>query len=158
MDRPAQRLYRRLQLTLLAFFLLAVLFLVVVYVAAPSIYTNTLSLMPSPTGRYPAATTLLLAGVGVFLSIVMIGVLRRWRWVFWLVLVATGSMILDLPVTLLQMTGILPALFPLWYSLCRMGASMIAVGIFVWMLQIYRRHGVWAMGRQAKAKPPAVTR
>src|SRR6266568_1531494 len=151
MDRPAQRLYRRLQLTLLAFFLLAVLFLVV-YVAAPSIYTNTLLLMPSLTGRYPAAATLLLIGIGGFLAIVMVGVLRRWRWVFWLVLVAFAGMILDLPVTLLQLTGILPALFPVWYSLCRMGTSLIAVGIFVWMLQIYRHHGVWAMGRPAKAK------
>ncbi len=53
MDMPAQRLSRRLQRTLLAFFLLAVLFLVVVYVAAPSIYTNTLSLIPSPTGHSP---------------------------------------------------------------------------------------------------------
>jgi hypothetical protein len=149
MDMPEQRLYRRLQRTLLAFFLLAVLFLVVVYVAAPSIYTNMLLLMPSPTGRSPAATTLLLVGVGVFLAIVMIGVLRRWRWVFWLVLVAFDGMILDLPATLLQLTGILPNLFPLWYSLCRMGASLIAVGIAVWMLQIYRHHGVWAMGRKA---------
>ncbi len=155
MDTLELRLCRRLQRTLLAFFLLAVLFLVVVYVAAPSIYTNTLSLMPSPTGRYPAATTLLLAGVGVFLSIVMIGVLRRWRWVFWLVLVATGSMILDLPVTLLQLTGILPALFPVWYSLCRMGASLIAVGIFVWMLQLYQRYGVWARGRKAPSSAHA---
>src|SRR6266446_10950709 len=79
MDMPAQRLSRRLQRTLLAFFLLAALLLVVVYVAAPSIYTNTLSLMPSPTGRSPAAATLLLVGVGVFLAIMMIGVLRRWR-------------------------------------------------------------------------------
>ena len=130
------------------FFLLAALLLVVVYVAAPSIYTNTLSLMPSPTGRSPAAATLLLVGVGVFLAIVMIGVLRRWRWVFWLVLVAFGGMILDLPVTLLQLTGILPALFPVWYSLCRIGASLIAVGIAVWMLQLYQRHGVWAMGKK----------
>lgn len=97
MNRPAQRLTRRLQWTLLAFFLLA----------APSIYTNTLLLMLSLTGRSPAAATLL------------------------------------------QLMGILPALFPLWYSLCRMGASLIAVGIAVWMLQIYRRHGVWAMGRKA---------
>ncbi len=151
MDRPAQRLYRRLQLTLLAFFLLAVLFLVV-YVAAPSIYTNTLLLMPSLTGRYPAAATLLLIGIGGFLAIVMVGVLRRWRWVFWLVLVAFAGMILDLPATILQLAGILPSLFPVWYSLCRMGTSLIAVGIFVWMLQIYRHHGVWAMGRPAKAK------
>jgi hypothetical protein len=148
MDMPAQRLSRRLQRTLLAFFLLAALLLVVVYVAAPFIYTNTLSLMPSTTGRSPAAATLLLVGVGVFLAIVMIGVLRRWRWVFWLVLVAFGGMILDIPVTLLQLTGILPALFPLWYSLCRMGASLIAVGIAVWMLQLYQRHGVWAMGKK----------
>jgi hypothetical protein len=149
MDRPAQRLYRRLQLTLLAFFLLAVLFLVVVYVAAPSIYTNTLLLMPSLTGRYPAAATLLLIGIGGFLAIVMVGVLRRWRWVFWLVLVAFAGMILDIPATILQLAGILPSLFPVWYSLCRMGTSLIAVGIAVWMLQLYRRYGVWAMGRKA---------
>ena len=151
MDMPEPRLSRRLQWTLLAFFLLAVLFLVV-YVAAPSIYTNTLLLMPSLTGRYPAAATLLLIGIGGFLAIVMVGVLRRWRWVFWLVLVAFAGMILDLPATILQLAGILPSLFPVWYSLCRMGTSLIAVGIFVWMLQIYRHHGVWAMGRPAKAK------
>jgi hypothetical protein len=69
--------------------------------------------------------------------------------VFWLVLVAFGGMILDLPVTLLQLTGTLPALFPVWYSLCRMGASLIAVGIAVWMFQLYQRYGVWARGRKA---------
>ncbi len=99
MDMPEQGLSRRLQRTLLAFFLLAALFLVRVYVAAPSIYTNTLLLTPSPTEHYLAAATLLLVGVGVFLAIVMIGVLRRWRWVF------------------------CPGLFPVWYSLCRMTAS-----------------------------------
>ena len=130
MDMPEQRLSRRLQRTLLAFFLLAVLFLVVVYVAAPSIYTNTLLLEPAPTGRYPAAATL--------------------------VLVAFGGMILDIPATILQWTGILPSLFPVWYSLCRMGASLVAVGIAVWMLLIYRHHRVWARGRQAKT--PAITR
>ena len=152
MDTLELRLCRRLQWTLLAFFCLSALVLVVVYVAAPSIYTSTLLLRLSPAERYPAAATLLLASVGGFLAIVMMGVLRRWRWVFWLVLVAAGSMILDIPVTLLQVTGIMPGLFPFWYSLCRMGASLIAVGIFVWMFQLYRRHGVWAMGRQAKAK------
>ena len=155
MNMPAQRLTRRLQWTLLAFFLLAVLFLVGVYVAAPSISMSTLLFLPSLTGRSSAVATLLLVGVGVFLAFVMIGVLRRWRWVFWLVLVATGSMILDLPVTLLQLTGILPALFPVWYSLCRMGASLIAVGIFVWMLQLYQRYGVSARGRKAPSSSHA---
>jgi hypothetical protein len=158
MDTLEQRLLRRLQWTLFAFCFLAAPLLVVVYVVAPSIYTSMLFLRPSSAERYPAAATLLLVGVGGFLAIVMIGVLRRWRWVFWLVLVATGSMILDIPATILQVMGILPSLFPLWYSLCRMGASLMAVGIFVWMLQTYRRHVVWATGRRAKAKTPAVTR
>ncbi len=107
MNRSAQRLTHRLQWALLAFFCLSALFLLVVYVAAPSIYSNMLLLMSSLTGRFPAAATLL------------------------------------------QLTGILPALFPLWYSLCRMGTSLIAVGIAVWMIQNYRRHGVWAMDRKA---------
>jgi hypothetical protein len=149
MDTPEQRLARHLQGTFLAFFLLAVLFLVVASVAAPSIYTNMLLLTFSLAEHYPEAATLLLVGVGGGLALVMVGVLRRWRWVFWLVLAAFGGMILDIPATILQLTGILPALFPLWYSLCRMGASMIVVGIAVWMLHIYRYHGVWAMGRKA---------
>jgi hypothetical protein len=149
MDMPTQRLSHRLQLTLLAFFLLAALFLIVVSIAASSIYTNTLLLLPAPTGRSPAATTLLLVGVGLFLALMMIGVLHRWHWVFWLVLVAFGGMILDLPATLLQLTGGLPNLFPLWYSLCRMGASLSAVGICLWMFHIYRHLGAWALGRNA---------
>ncbi|HYL43261.1 MAG TPA: hypothetical protein VEU97_07750 [Ktedonobacteraceae bacterium] len=44
-------LVRRLERVLLAFFLLALLFLCVVYAAAPSLYTNTLVLKPSPTDR-----------------------------------------------------------------------------------------------------------
>lgn len=79
MDIPAQRLSRRLQRTLLAFFLLAALLLVVVSVAAPSLYTNTLSLIPSLTGRSPTASALLLVGVMVFITLLMIGVLGRWR-------------------------------------------------------------------------------
>src|SRR5712692_5493219 len=149
MDTPEQRLSRCLQRTLLAFFLLAVLFLLVVYVAAPSIYANTLLLAFSPAEHSPAAATLLLVGVGGGLALGMLGVLRRWRWVFWLVLVAFGAMILEVPATILQFAGVLPVLFPLWYSLCRMGISLIAVGIGMWMFHLYRRHGVWALGRKA---------
>jgi hypothetical protein len=70
---------RRLERILLTFFLLATLFLVVVYVAAPSVYTNTLLLHPSPTDRYPLPATLLLSGIVVWIVVVMVGVLRHWR-------------------------------------------------------------------------------
>jgi hypothetical protein len=85
----------------------------------------------------------------VFIALLMIGVLLRWRWLFWLVLVAFSAMILDVPATILQLAGVLPVLFPLWYSLCRIGISLIAVGIGIWMFHLYRHHGVWALGRSA---------
>jgi CPA1 family monovalent cation:H+ antiporter len=69
-----------------------------------------------------------------------------------LLLLAFGCMILEIPVTILQLTGVLPSIFPLWYSLCRMGVTLIAVVIAVWMGQIYRHHGVWAMGKKKKAR------
>jgi hypothetical protein len=129
--------------------LLAALFLVGVYVAAPSMYTQTLLLHPSPTDRYPFPVTLFLVVILVFIAVLMVGVVRHWRWVFWVLLVAFGGMILEIPATILQLTGVLPLLFPVWYSLCRMGVAMMAVAIAVWMGQIYRHHGVWAMGRKA---------
>lgn len=144
---PEPRVSRRLQWTLLAFVLLAVLILVVASLADPAIYTNTLLLTLPPAAHSPVAAVFLLAGIAGLLSLLVVGVLRRWRWVFWLVLVAFGAMLLELPATLLQWAGVLPDPFPLWYGLCRVGASLTAVGIAVWMLSIYRHHGVWALGR-----------
>ena len=143
---------RRLERTLLAFFLLTTLFAIVVYIVAPTIYSNILLLGTSPTDRHPFAITLFLFALVVFLVVLMVGVGQHWRWLFWLLLIAFGAMILDVPVTILQLAGALPALFPVWYNLCRMGASLFAVFIAVWMFLIYRRRGVWALGKQTK--PP----
>lgn len=145
-----------LEKVLIAFFVLAALSLVVVYVADPSIYTKTLLLEPTPTDRYPLPATLFLIGILVFISIVMLGVVRHWRWLFWLILVAFGFSILEIPATLFQLTGVVPGRFPLWYSLYRMGVAVIEVGIAVWMLRIYYHHGVWAMGRKKKGSHNSV--
>jgi hypothetical protein len=147
-----QLLVRRLERLLLAFFLLAALFLLVVYVAAPSIYAQTLLLQPSPTDRYPFPVTLFLVVILVFIAVLIVGVVRHWRWLFWLLLVAFGCMILEIPATILQLTGVLPSIFPVWYSFCRMGVAMIAVAIAAWMWQIYRHYGVWAMGKKKKTR------
>jgi hypothetical protein len=143
-----QVLIRRLERSLIAFFLLAALFLVVVYVVDPSIYTQTLLLQPSPTDRYPFPATLFMIGILVFIAVLIVGVVRHWRWLFWLLLVAFGFSVLEIPATILQLTGVVPNLFPAWYSLCRMGVAIIEVVIAVWMGQIYRHYGVWAMGKK----------
>ncbi len=149
---PEPRVSRRLQWTLLAFLLLTVLVLAAASLADPAIPTKTLTLTLSPLAGFPAAAGFLLAGIAGLLALLIGGILRRWRWVFWLVLVAFGAMVLDLPATLLQWTGALPDPFPFWYSLCRMGASLVAVGIAIWMLSIYRHHGVWALGRRTPSE------
>jgi uncharacterized membrane protein YidH (DUF202 family) len=142
-----------LERTLMAFLLLAMFFVAVVYVVAPSIYTNTLLFQASPTDRYPFSATLFLIGIVIGIAVVMVGVVRHWRWLFWLLLIAFGFSILEIPATILQLTGVLPGLIPVWYSLCRMGVALIQGAIAAWMVRIYRRRGVWAMGKKKPTRP-----
>jgi hypothetical protein len=148
-DRHQQMIGRRLERALMAFFLLALLFAIGVYVTAPSIYTSTL-LLPSPTDRYPLAATLFLIALAVFIAVLLLGIRYHWRWLFWFLFIAFGAMILDIPATILQLIGLVPNLFlfPVWYSLCRMGVSLLAVLIAAWMFSIYRHYGVWALGKK----------
>jgi hypothetical protein len=136
-----------LEMAVIAFFILAALSLLVVYLADPAIYTQSLSLASSPADRYPVPVTLFLVGILAVIALLILGVVRHWRWVFWLMLVAFASSILHIPVTLLQIAGMLPSADPFWYSLLQIGAAMVEIGIAVWMIHIYRYSGVWAMGR-----------
>jgi len=136
-----------LEMAVIAFFILAALSLLVVYLADPAIYAQSLSLASSPADRYPVPVTLFLVGILTVIALLILGVVRHWRWVFWLMLVAFASSILHIPVTLLQIAGMLPSADPFWYSLLQIGAAMVEIGIAVWMIHIYRHSGVWAMGR-----------
>lgn len=143
---------RRLERVLLVFFVLAVLFALGVSIADPSIYAKMLSLAPFPANRYPFPVMLFLVGLVVFLAIISVGVVRHWRWVFWLVLVAMGASVLQVPAAIFQFAGVLPDPYPAWYSLTRMGVAIVEVGIAVWMIRIYRHWGVWAMGKKKTSK------
>ena len=131
-----------------AFFILAALSLLVVYLADPSIYAQSLSLTSSPADRYPVPVTLFLVGILAMIALLILGVVRHWRWVFWLMLVAFAGSALQVPVTLLQMTGVLPTADPLWYGLFRMGVAVGEFALAVWMIHIYRHEGVWARGKK----------
>ena len=103
---------------------------------------------PAATERYPAPVTLALVGILLVIAVGMVGVVRHWRWLFWLLLLAFSASILDIPITILQLLGALPNVFPLWYSLLRMGVALPEIALAVWMLRIYRHQGVWAMGKK----------
>lgn len=142
---------RPLEKVLITFFVLVALSLVVVYSVDPSIYMEMLNLQPSLAGRYSLAVTLFIVAILCLIAFVITGVIRHWRWLFWLIFVAFGAAILDIPTTILQLAGVIPNTFPLWYSLLRVGVACIQIVIAVWMLRIYRRARVWAMGRKSKA-------
>ena len=145
---------QRLATVLIAFFVLAGLSVLVVYFADPTIYTKVLMLEATPSDRYPLPATLFLVALLIFITVLIIGVLLHWRWLFWLLLIAKSFSILEVPATILQLTGVIPDPYPVWYSLYRMGIALIQVGIAIWMIRVFYHYGVWGMGRKKHAALP----
>ena len=137
-----------LEMGMIAFFILAATSLLVVYLADPSIYAQSLSLTSSPAERYPVPVTLFLVGVLVLITLLIFGVVRKFRCLFWLILVAFTASVIQIPVEGLQLLGVFPNPYPVWYSLFRGGVGFIELGFAFWMIQTYRHQGVWAMGRE----------
>jgi hypothetical protein len=129
----------RTQALVLGFFVVAWGSLVVILVVAPEVYDQALRL-PDSSGVAEAA---FLAVLAALLGLLAVGVLRRWRWIFWLVLVAFLAGILRVPVAILQLTGVLGADAPTWYVAFQgvIGLAQVAIGLA--MLAGYRRSGVW---------------
>jgi hypothetical protein len=118
--------------------------LVVIRAAAPEVYDQALRLPPS----WPrwAETTFLLTLTG-FIVLLAVGVLRRWRWTFWLILVAFLAGALRVPVAILQLTGAMPANVPHWYAAFQGLIGLLQLAIGLAMLAAYRRCGVWGAVR-----------
>jgi hypothetical protein len=129
----------RTQALVLGFFVLAWTSLLVLLAAAPEVYDQALRL---PTGSRVVEVAFLAALTGL-LALLAIGVVRRWRWTFWLILVAFLFGVLRVPVAILQLTGALAAAGPAWYVVfqCLLGVVQVAIGLV--MVAGYRRAGVW---------------
>jgi hypothetical protein len=129
----------RTQVLVLGFFGVALASLLVILVAAPDVYDQALRL----PDRSRVAEVAFLAVLTGFLGLLTVGVLRRWRWIFWLILVAFLAGVLRVPVAILQLTGVLAADVPTWYVLFQgvIGLAQVAIGLA--MLVGYRRAGVW---------------
>jgi hypothetical protein len=129
----------RTQALVLGFFVLAMTSLLVILAAAPEVYDQALRL---PTGNRAVEVACLAALLG-FITLLGIGVLRRWRWAFWLILVAFLAGVLRVPVAILQLTEVLTADGPRWYVTFQglLGVLQLAIGLA--MVAGYRRAGVW---------------
>jgi len=123
----------------LGFFLLAWGVVVALFAAAPAVFAQALRLPPGAG----AAAVGFLAALSAFLVLLGVGVVRRWRWTFWLVLVAFLAGALRVPVAALELAGVLPAAAPGWYVALQgvLGVGQLAVGLV--LLAGYRRAGIW---------------
>ena len=143
------RAARALQIGLLAFCALAVATLLAIYVVAPAIYVQTLLGSARPADPHPAVATLFMVAIVALVAVLALGVVRRWRWLFWLVLAAFTLSGLQILAGALELAGIIPVSMPAWYVVLRMLVAVIQLMLGVWMIRLYLRCGVWAMGRLA---------
>ena len=84
----------RTQGLVLGFFVLAWVMLAVILVFSQGVREMTLRRMP---GSGTPATVAFLAALLAFLAVLGVGVVRRWRWLFWLLLLAFAVGLVRVP-------------------------------------------------------------
>lgn len=129
----------RTQTLVLAFFLVVVISVIAIRAAAPDVYDQAFRLPPGDR----RLETIFVAALVAFIVLLAIGVLRRWRWMFWLIMVAFLAGVLRVPVVILQLKGLLAADVPTWYLLFQGLVGLVQFAIGLAMVAGYRRAGVW---------------
>jgi hypothetical protein len=130
----------RVQALVLGFLLMAWISLVVILVAAPEVYERRLRSLP---GAQRVVEIVFVVALTAFIVLLSIGVLRRWRWIFWLILIAFLFGVLRIPVAVLQISGQMRPDGPLWYVILQGVIGLVQVLIALAMILGYRRSGVW---------------
>ena len=129
----------RSQALVLVFVGAAVVLLVFLLVADPAIYAD--ALRPLPTGMWTDVG--FLAMLCAFLAFLAVGVIRRWRWMFWLVVVAFSAGALRVPASALELAGRLPTTGPGWYVALQGVIGIVQLAIGLALIRGYRREGPW---------------
>jgi len=121
----------------LGFFALVWATLVVLFAVAPEVYYRAMKLSSAGAGL------LFLVGISAFIALLGVGVLRRWRWLFWLIAFAFLFGVLRVPASVLTLAGVLPADGPPWYVVYQGFLGVVQFAIALMMLVGYRRGGTW---------------
>jgi hypothetical protein len=116
---------------------------VVLLVAARDVYDGQLAQAVRLSGDPRPAEIGVLLALTVLFAVLSIGIIRNWRWTFWLILVVFLAGVLRLPAAALQLVGTLPRQGPGWYIALQAVVGLIQFGIALAMLSGYRKVGVW---------------
>jgi len=124
----------------LGFVVAAWIALLAILAFAPDIYARALN---PPLGQARAVEFGFLSALTVFLALMGVGVLRRWRWMFWLIVVAFLAGLLRTLASALELARVLPTGGPGWYVLFQGVIGLVQFGIGLALLRGYRKAGVW---------------
>lgn len=117
---------------MLGFFGLVSVFVALLYVLAPGAFDQALGV--SGIGLP------FLAALLVLICLLALATVRRWRWVFWLLMGAFLASAIAIPIDALQLAGMLPGgRGPAWYQVVRLGVSGLELGLGIAMLRAWLR-------------------
>ena len=139
---PGRRMSKlnRTQVMVLGFSAAAWVTLVAILALAPDVFDRAFRL---PFADRRTVQLVFLAALSIFLTGLAIGVVRRWRWIFWLILVAFLAGVLRLPASVLELEGVLPLQGPAWYVVLQGAIGLVQFAIGLAMVRAYRRGGPW---------------
>jgi len=117
---------------------------VALLVAARDVYDQALDQAITVPGgnQRPAEIGVLLVLTALF-ALLSTGVIRGWRWTFWLILVAFLAGILHVMSATLQLAGVMAEDGPAWYVVFQGVVGLVQFVIALAMLAGYRKAGVW---------------
>jgi len=130
----------RTQLLAIGFFVLVWIALVAILLLSPQVFTQALRQLGGDNSAIEAS---FLSALSALIALLVFGVFRRWRWTFWLILVAFFFGALRLPASVLQIAGILPASGPTWYEAVQGAIGVTQFLIALAMFVGYRKAGIW---------------
>ena len=130
----------RTQQLVLGFVVLNWLALVAILLVSPDIYDRSLAVSGA---QRRAVDLVLLVALSGLLALLGLAVVRRWRWAFWLILVAFFAGLLRVPAAALELTGHLSTDDPAWYIVLQAVIGVIQFLIATAMFLGFRRSGVW---------------
>lgn len=115
----------------------------VILVAVRDVYDKLLAQAMPLSGNPRLAEIGTLLALTVLLALLSTGVIRSWRWTFWLILVVFLFGIVRVSTAALQLAGIMPRQDPDWYVVLQAVVGLIQFVIALAMLAGYRKAGVW---------------
>ena len=130
----------RVQALVLGFLLMAWISLLAILLAAPEVYEQRLRSLP---GAQRIVEIVFVVVLTAFIVLLSIGTLLRWRWTFWLILIAFLFGVLRIPVAVLQLSGQMTPEGPPWYVIFQGVLGVVQVLIALAMVLGYRRSGAW---------------